>query len=553
MSKLVEKTIGELLDYNFLIPSYQRGYRWEKTQVEDLLRDIWEFITKPQKNNNEWYCLQPIVVKEKKDNTFEVIDGQQRLTTIYLILKHLEKVIDGDRKFFELEYETRKDSMDFLLKIDESRSEENIDFFYIFDAYKTINNWFNDLANSGEKSLSAKFITPFLENTKVIWFEISSDKDEIEIFTRTNMGKIPLTDSELIKALFLNSSNFTYASDEEFRLRQLEIASEWDRIEYTLQNDEFWYFITNIHDKPYNRIDYIFNLIKDMESDQKYDIPYSIFRFYFDKFKSGDNNEVDIRWKEIKRVFQTLEEWYLDYELYHKIGFLVVNQSNLKDLLLESNIKTKSQFKAFLDSKISDPLKDEKIDEYIYGPNSKKIKSILLLHNINTLLSSKNETNRFPFDRFKNENWDIEHIHAIAAEVKVKQENQKEWLTNNFIKTTDHSDDILNNKIDNLMKGDNSISDEDFQLIIEYVLSEEDNSLRNLCLLDRGTNRSYKNSAFNHKRSIIIGNEKKGTFIPICTRNIFMKYYSDQLIDLDLWNEKDRTSYIDNIKEILSN
>ncbi|MEI0701933.1 DUF262 domain-containing protein [Brachyspira intermedia] len=96
-------SIGKLLNYNFVIPSYQRGYRWDEIQVNDLLNDIYEFH---QNNNEGFYCLQPLVLKnisdekisdkkildelklENKDNVYEVIDGQQRLTTIYLILKY---------------------------------------------------------------------------------------------------------------------------------------------------------------------------------------------------------------------------------------------------------------------------------------------------------------------------------------------------------------------------------------------------------------------------------------------------------------------------------
>lgn len=85
MSCLTEKTIGELLENKFFIPSYQRGYRWTERQVEDLLNDVWDFITKTGKKDNEWYCLQPVVVK-KTNNHYEVLDGQQRLTTIFLIL-----------------------------------------------------------------------------------------------------------------------------------------------------------------------------------------------------------------------------------------------------------------------------------------------------------------------------------------------------------------------------------------------------------------------------------------------------------------------------------
>ena len=76
--------------------------------------------------------------------------------------------------------------------------------------------------------------------------------------------------------------------------------------------------------------------------------------------------------------------------------------------------------------------------------------------------------------------------------------------------------------------------------------------MKNLCLLDRGKNRSYKNDSFKEKRKKIIEREKEGTFIPICTKNIFMKYYTTSVKDLEVWNETDRTSYIENIQDVIS-
>ena len=115
---------------------------------------------------------------------------------------------------------------------------------------------------------------------------IEADKDAIEIFTRINMGKIPLTNSELIKALFLNSSNFPNSEAEEIRLRQLEIASEWDRIEYSLQNEELWYFINNSENELLTRIEHIFNIMRNIEGVQNGNDQYSTFRFFSEKFKT---------------------------------------------------------------------------------------------------------------------------------------------------------------------------------------------------------------------------------------------------------------------------
>src|SRR5690554_4722763 len=100
------KTISELLKFNLYIPSYQRGYRWTEQQVTDLLNDVWEFINKPNKQVDEWYCLQPIVVTKRNDDAkwYDIIDGQQRLTTTFLLLKHLERFIESERKNFIIQY-----------------------------------------------------------------------------------------------------------------------------------------------------------------------------------------------------------------------------------------------------------------------------------------------------------------------------------------------------------------------------------------------------------------------------------------------------------------
>lgn len=572
MSCLTEKAIGELLDFNFFIPSYQRGYRWSERQIEDLLEDINAFIpTQIEKSDKKtWYCLQPVVVKECDERTkiendlqgtwYEVIDGQQRLTSIFLIIHYANEMWVGKQKVpeFQLKYETRdekngkqqKGSYEFLKEqiINEDDKAEinysNIDYYHISVAYNTIHNWVKNYKSKYNKDFDNNdFQSKLKSHSKVIWYEVEAEKDAIEIFTRINMGKIPLTNAELIKALFLNSSNFPNSESEEIRLRQLEIASEWDRIEYSLQNEELWYFINNSDNELPTRIEHIFNIMKNIEGIQNGNDQYSTFRFFSEKFKSNTKDEIDNNWKEIKRIFQTIEEWFLDRELYHKVGFLITSGEKLTDLLIDVKSRQKIDFKKLLDSKITEKIKCDNLEKLEYGSDSALIRRILLYHNIQTMLNNENETNRFPFDRFKKDKWDIEHIHAIATEVKVKQENQKEWLENNFVKTEQHENKEINTKIESIVSENKLIPDEDFQSLIGYVLGEEDNGIQNLCLLDRGTNRSYKNDSFRKKIHKIIENEKNGTFIPVCTRNVFMKYYSDELKDLELWNENDRNQY----------
>lgn len=145
MNSVELKTLNELSQYSFYIPAYQRGYRWTEQEVKDLLNDITEFMPREIVGSDDrtWYCLQPVVVKQRKENEYEVIDGQQRLTTAYLILHYLNQdFVEKKRdKLFNLDYETRPDSKIFI-QHPEVDSSSCIDFYYMHQAYSTIEKWF---------------------------------------------------------------------------------------------------------------------------------------------------------------------------------------------------------------------------------------------------------------------------------------------------------------------------------------------------------------------------------------------------------------------------
>ena len=204
--------INKLIKNHFVIPSYQRGYRWDKKQVEDLLNDILEFRDKPAKSDDEFYCLQPIVVKKTKNGEYDVIDGQQRLTTIMIILKYLNKMT------YSINYVSRKGSKDFLDNIcNESQndiSDRNIDFFFMKTAYNVVRDWFETKIDElDEPTLGDELYIVLGKKCKVIWYVVDDYANVENVFTRLNIGKIPLTNAELIKALFLQSK--LLSSNEE--------------------------------------------------------------------------------------------------------------------------------------------------------------------------------------------------------------------------------------------------------------------------------------------------------------------------------------------------
>lgn len=99
---VMRKPVWNVMNLSFEIPEYQRRYRWKPLQVLQLLEDITQFSL--ESGSDTFYSLQPLVVKKKdsSDDVFTVIDGQQRLTTIMMIMHSLnERYVDEFRIQFK--------------------------------------------------------------------------------------------------------------------------------------------------------------------------------------------------------------------------------------------------------------------------------------------------------------------------------------------------------------------------------------------------------------------------------------------------------------------
>lgn len=573
---LEEKIISEIKG-DFTIEAYQRGYRWGEDEVKYLLEDINE-IPDGQK-----YCLQPVVVKNVNDK-YELIDGQQRMTTLYLIMKYLNDYVDIK---YSIEYTTRKGSKEVLEKIDEidpSSPSNNIDELFIKQSYSIIKKWFN-----GEKLKMMSFANKLQKYVTIIWYEVDDDEDSVSIFTRLNIGKINLTNAELVKALFLSrgkkDSEGRYAGNpygiEE--KKQHEIALGWDSMEKDLHDEKFWSFITNEKSERYPiRMELLFDMIEMKPGNES---NFYTFNQFYKRFKNSDN-KYDT-WELIERYMQQLKEWYNDFDLFHHIGFLVATGTSVKSLLdiamsTDNPIK-KSDFRLKILDMIRDRMvfmvgeKDnkEEIDyaDLNYEKHSEFIQCVLLLFNIETIRQKGDENIRFPFDRYKNEGtWSLEHIHAQNSESLTTNKEWKDWLEihKKSLEGLEVSsegkkqiDDVISkmnaviSHIDEIgYKG--SIRDE-FNAVapaVINILSDGDDksqmhTLSNMALLTVGENATLKNSTFDVKRIKIIDMDKAGDYIPICTRNVFMKYYSSSDTKLHFWSEEDRKGYISAMNNVL--
>ena len=575
---LEEKIIGEIKG-DFAIEAYQRGYRWGEDEVKHLLEDINE-IPDGQK-----YCLQPVVVKNVNDK-YELIDGQQRMTTLYLIMKYLNDCVDIN---YSIEYTTRKSEnghvgskelLETINTIDLSSPSNNIDELFIKKSYSIIKTWFN-----GEKSKIMSFANKLQKYVTIIWYEVDDDEDSVSIFTRLNIGKINLTNAELVKALFLSrgkkDSEGRYAGNpygiEE--KKQHEIALGWDSMEKDLHNEKFWSFITNEKSERYPiRMELLFDMIEMKPGNES---NFYTFNKFYERFKDSDNKYET--WELIERYMQQLKEWYNDFDLFHHIGFLVATGTSVKSLLdiamsTDNPIK-KSKFRLkvleMIRQRMIFKVGEEEIDyaELNYEKHSEYIQCVLLLFNVETIRQKGDENIRFPFDRYKNEGtWSLEHIHAQNSESLKTNQEWKDWLEihKKSLESLEVSsegkkqiDDVISkmdvviSHIDEIgYKG--SIRDE-FNAVapaVINILSDGDDksqmhTLSNMALLTVGENATLNNSTFDVKRMKIIDMDKAGDYIPICTRNVFMKYYSSSDTKLHFWSEEDRKGYICAMNNVL--
>lgn len=544
------KNVRDLLGEHYYIPNYQRGYRWGKDEVTKLLDDIWDFASQ---GKSEFYCLQPLIILPQEPSDaeetvwYEVLDGQQRLTTLNLIVHYIKEHFPGNEKYLEmhLHYQTRPES-------------SKIDFWHIKRAYACIHSWFIKKAED-DRIKDSTFQEVFLDKVKVIWYEIDRGEDPIKVFERNNIGKIPLADAELIKAFILKGDN---RSDSNHLRRQLEIAREWDEIEQGLRNPNLWAFIFGNKPMPDICIGQLFVVALKLEDEKKpkvYDI--------VEKNLEEKEGYLESLWQRVKDLYSMIVDWYHDHKAYHYIGYLTQMGVKVQSICaLISEDDTKAQFINKLRSKISEgeirklhysqedgfykKSKKEKSKE-LYG--GKEVRSLLLLYNIELCLR-EGSTERFPFETLQVEGekritWDIEHIDSqTPREIQSKKE-QNQWLEVTREALGSKIDETLGESIEKYIAQELN-EQEKFEALREQLQDlageKEDNysqSIGNLALLDAETNRSYGNSLFINKRAELQKREQQGKFIPQGTKIAFMKYFSGSRLALDKWSTEDKCAH----------
>lgn len=580
MNTIKMKSVSELVRAagnssveRYKISSYQRGYRWKaEEQVRALLDDLKDFFQQPK---GEIYCLQPIVVakgKDEKGEFWEVIDGQQRLTTLFLLLHVLREEV------YDIDFEVRVNSGHLLTDIVGGKAvdtDKSPDAYFMSEAYNYIKDWVGKQTQGNDESKSLD-VDKLRNQVQVIWYEVAltsattaeQEKEKIDIFNRLNIGKIPLDDAELLRALFLN--HIVGESTHDDVLLKGIFATEWQEMEYFLQKDDVWGFL-NPEDKAMrNRILLLFRLVAQAKTSQGR----ATFCYFENELRELSHEEriakVQDYWKETKRLFAFIRACYNDRHLYHILGLcFALKAINLNELHSLCKDVRKSELCERFKERIKSKFKEVKLEELSYENKRADIQRVLLLFNVLTMDQQDSlSQQRFPFHKYHQNVWSLEHIHAQKSEAV--QGNIAEQLANmhkeleeldkaEIPELQSHIKKILS-ELTTLQEKE-SLEEEDIRTFnqlmqnFDALFSDDASSgmheMSNMALLTSGDNAALNNSYFLSKRIKLLQLERNGAFIPPCTRNVFLKVYSPIGAPSYKWGKADREAYLKAMKEMV--
>lgn len=476
----------------FYIPSYQRGYRWKSKQVEQLINDIMSF---QPTEKTPFYFLQALAVaKVENSSQYNVVDGQQRLTTIKLIL--------GEK-------------------------DNSINILYAREANKALDRYFKSEANKvinkqlGEDNSETRkaFCTKLKTCCRFLFYQVSNER-ELDTFNELNSGKIAAKDSELVKCIMLSING------DESPLATQARAIEWDAIERELGKQDFFAFLTPRNTwKENDRMTVLLRyagISPNKESDE-------VFPFLAEIQKELETSSRESVWKKICVAYYRLVAWYNNPVLYHAFGIIIHTKGGDK-------IPSVVDGYNFIDDIIymSNYKKDKDFNDYKKGGH--RLFNYLLLSNV--AFCWKRWPMRYSFLKHRNiEGWSLEHIFA-RNQKELSEDELKEWIP-------DISEIVIKEYKEACEKDKGNIWLAE-HLKDEYP-KEEDNSIKNLALLSKNANSSLNNKLFNGKRNAIrhwADQSWEEYWAPPTTEAVFMKSLVGLNPNIPYWSEDDKESYL---------
>jgi len=581
----------------YYIAPYQRGYKWASSSSNDavcvLISDLIDAANKP---NIEYY-LQFITTKVSKINNepvLEVIDGQQRLTTLTILLSVLEYIIGDGKKAVSndlLSYEVRPNVTVFFQKHiyqnigtlisdtwedfkDKYPENDEQDIFYLFNAARKIHDMLFEKFKKDNDAYK-KFKEYLLEKVIIILNHVEKTINCEEIFSNLNDNRVELTSSELIKGLILtnrtretpnNEAEIIY--EEKMEIRAI-MGRQWDEISHWANRDDIneFYFSGsgNVLDKLLLllALDNVSNKIENKLSKN------AVFNYFQSEIKKNNitARELFVKLKELKSI---LNEWYNDNEIYNSLGYLFfrknLNKKTITDYLPFIR-NSKPEIKKELKNTVFNILDKIDIDKLDYNMDSEDIHNLLLAINV------FGYEGRFEFSAFNNKFWSLEHIfpqnpEELGDNLKQKDISSLKSLCDNklgdFEKVKDilrkfeemikNVEDVYNSLSDKMNKETCTLSLEEKKVLYSLIKSKELHSIGNMALLTGSDNSSNGRGMFDDKRYNIVERISKGSFVPKHTYDVFSKLFSKETIpDLTVWTPTDIEAHFEWIKEKIKN
>lgn len=571
--------ITDISDCDFFIPYYQRGYKWREEDVKYLIEDLNEY------QGEKPYYMQPLVVARKGDKII-VVDGQQRLTTFFLIWRRLyEKGVLENHPFdksncFTLEYENRRESTAYLSFQGERDVKETPDVRNFKMAEKAIDTL---LLRIDIKH----FEKVFFEQAIFLWYELDNPDEGPKTFEKLNGKRIALTDVELCKVFLLSNSCTT-------AVQRSERAAAWQSMEYRFQNDRFYSFISKdfngSHDQ--SRMNYILDVSLDkIQEEQNEYLDYPLYN----RLKNDTAKGVNV-WKRLVQTFHRMEMMYDNPLYYNLVGFLITGtNTELRDIMDDV---VSNEFGNKLVKRVNDWVKaGTQLPNLVYK-DKKTFPALLLFNILCDLIERKTEskkiedkygfTHRFRFDLLRDEGYDKEHVHATNSQGLRSAIEWQQWIKNILeympsdkinniekpdlstmkqvseisVEAKDGEDEEARKKrlTDDITKKLNSERFAEIFNKVNSIVNESDdnedkqNSIGNMALLNATINRdqAYAASPFAIKRSIIHDRINQGYFVPKGTQLMFDKTFRNDPDELYHWAknnyfngaESDKDSFI---------
>ncbi len=599
-------SIKDLNHKTFRIPAYQSGYRWTRRQIKDLVCDLQEFY---DNNTARIYCLQPIVLEKKDDGNgvvhYNVIDGQQRLTSLYLLsaaYRWLKKRPLNTFTDYDLQYEGKETTLQKLLFevgscAPEDYEEKLIQWESLYtdiDSQNVINVLkFLTAEDAGwcPEDMLHDFHRCLNENKKdicVIWHELEGTDDNtdkaIETFANINANKIPLTDAELIKAVLMQAyGNLPLEAEEQATtnsaavavLQESTFANQWETIERGLNDESFWCFFVKKTGGYKTRIDLLFEIWLATKGIVLPVDDHALYRTLLTQLNSGDVKEI---WGDIVTIYETLRDWYQGYYIYHIIGacsLLGKKETNAEfvcSLYHSYNALTKKQFRDTLKNCLKERYeavleKTDGLRSLTYENHYNEVKSVLLLFNIALLLNTydkckANTAERFPFDYYKSSSIEVEHINPRHPDTKATAHEIDAWKTDIRAVVEENNKTTLIEPASPRSKIGADI----------WENAAEVHSIGNLTLVDKQLNIGFSNGSFRDKRNHVLS-AMFGETITIKTgekqydsslllpgaRWVFLRQWRtdiDSKLSLDLmtrdfWSKAERDFYVNELEKSL--